>query len=250
MLKWWPSFSRNSARPITRPRSARLSALAPDVILSTAWGGDLDTFVRQSSQRGLLDQSTFVLPLAESSLQRLGKDLKPGHIVGGRGDHYFLHPEKVGDRHYDAFVEAFREKTGAFPIYPVFHMSQALAALAGAYDKAIEANGGEWPDDEQVVDAMAGLSFTGLGREVTLREDGQGLEDQLLGTSAHVDDYDFAILDDMMIFDAEDVTTPVGQISTEWMSTLSTDWADSVQGRPLCPYPGRLTAEAAVPGLA
>ncbi|MGI9499387.1 MAG: ABC transporter substrate-binding protein [Geminicoccaceae bacterium] len=208
---------------------SRLSALAPDVILSTAWGGDLDTFVRQSSQRGLLDQSTFVLPLAESSLQRLGKDLKPGHIVGGRGDHYFLHPEKIGDNAYDAFVAAFQEKTGAYPIYPVFHMSQALAALQGAYDNAIEANGGEWPESEQVVDAMAGLSFAGLGREVTLRKDGQGLEDQLLGTSAHVDDYDFAVLDDMMIFDADDVTTPVGQISTEWMSTLTSDWADSVK---------------------
>lgn len=208
---------------------SRLSALAPDVILSTAWGGDLDTFVRQSSQRGLLDQSTFVLPLAESSLQRLGKDLKPGHIVGGRGDHYFLHPEKVGDRHYDAFVEAFKDKTGAYPIYPVFHMSQALAALAGAYDRAIDANGGAWPEREQVVDAMAGLAFNGLGREVTLREDGQGLEDQLLGTSAHVDDYDFAILDDIMIFDADDITTPVGKISTEWMSTLTRDWADGIQ---------------------
>jgi branched-chain amino acid transport system substrate-binding protein len=208
---------------------SRLSALAPDVILSTSWGGDLDTFVRQSSQRGLLDQSTFVLPLAESSLQRLGKDLKPGHIVGGRGDHYFLHPEKVGDAGYDAFVAAFQEKTGAFPIYPVFHVSQALSALKGAYEKAIEANGGDWPEREQVVDAMAGLSFAGLGREVTLREDGQGLEDQLIGTSAHVDGYDFAILDDMMIFDADDITTPVGQISTEWMSTLTKDWADGIQ---------------------
>jgi branched-chain amino acid transport system substrate-binding protein len=64
---------------------------------------------------------------------------------------------------------------------------------------------------------------------VTLREDGQGLEDQLLGTSAHVDGYDFAVLDNMMIFDAEDVTTPVGEISTEWMSTLTKEWADGVE---------------------
>ncbi len=208
---------------------SRLSALRPDVILSTSWGGDLDTFVRQSSQRGLLDQSTFVLPLAESSLQRLGKNLKPGHIVGGRGDHYFLHPEKVGDAAYGAFVAAFKEKTGAFPIYPVFHMSQALNALRGAYEKAMEANGGAWPDKEQVVDAMSGLTFAGLGREVTIREDGQGLEDQLIGTSIHVDDYDFAVLDNMMIFDADDITTPVGQISTEWMSTLTPDWASGVK---------------------
>jgi len=107
-------------------------------------------------------------------------------------------------------------------------MSQALNALKGAYEKAIDANGGEWPDKEQVVDAMSGLTFSGLGREVTIREDGQGLEDQLIGTSVHVDDYDFAVLDNMMIFDADDITTPVGEISTEWMSTLTTDWADSI----------------------
>ena len=209
---------------------SRLSALAPDVILSTAWGGDLDTFVRQSSQRGLLDQSTFVLPLAESSLQRLGKDLKPGHIVGGRGDHYFLHPEKVGDRHYDAFVEAFHEKTGAYPnLSGLPHQPGARSTRRRLRQGDRRCNGGEWPDDEQVVDAMAGLSFSGLGREVTLREDGQGLEDQLLGTSVHTDDYDFAILDDIMIFDADDITTPVGMISTEWISTLTSDWADSLE---------------------
>ena len=202
---------------------SRLSALRPDVILSTSWGGDLDTFVRQAAQRGLTQRSTLVLPLAESSLQRLGKDIPEGVIVGGRGDHYFLHPERRDDAGFKAFVDAFHAKTGAYPIYPVFHMSQALAALQGAYAKAIEANGGEWPEREQVVDAMMGLSFTGLGREVTLREDHQGLEDQMLGVTKHVDEYDFAVMDQMMIFPAEAVTTPVGQISEEWVKTLSSE---------------------------
>lgn len=40
---------------------SRLQALAPDVILSTSWGGDLDTLVRQASQRGLTRTSTWVL---------------------------------------------------------------------------------------------------------------------------------------------------------------------------------------------
>ena len=47
---------------------SRLQALSPDVILSTSWGGELDTLVRQSAQRGLIKSSTWVLPLAESSL--------------------------------------------------------------------------------------------------------------------------------------------------------------------------------------
>jgi len=204
----------------------RLSALRPDVVFSTSWGGDLDTLVRQSAQRGLMTQSTFVLPLAESSLQRLGKDLPEGVIIGGRGDHYFLHPEYKDDPEFQAFMQAFKDRTGAWPIYPVFHMAQALNALEAAYEKAIEGAGGEWPDTEAVVDAMEGLEFRGLSRPVTIREDHQGLEDQMLGTSRHVDDYDFAVFDDMMIFPAEAITTPVGQISEEWVKTLSPDMVD------------------------
>ena len=208
---------------------SRLQALRPDVILSTSWGGDLDTFVRQASQRGLTNSSTLILPLAESSLERLGGALPPGHIVGTRGDHYFLHPERKGDADFSGFVDAFKEKTGAYPIYPVFHMSQALSALKGAYEKAIADNGGAWPSTEQVVDAMAGLRFKGLGREVHIREDGQGVEDMLLGTTVKADGYDFALLDNMMMFDGDQVTTPVGKESIEWLGTLGSDFVGSVK---------------------
>ena len=208
---------------------SRLQALRPDVILSTSWGGDLDTFVRQASQRGLTNSSTLVLPLAESSLQRLGKALPAGHIVGTRGDHYFLHPERKSDAAFSAFMDSFKEKTGAYPIYPVFHMSQALNALKAAYEKAIDANGGAWPSHEQVVDAMAGLTFTGLGREVRIREDNQGVEDQLLGTTIHVDGRDFAVLDNMMMFDGDEVTTPVDRESVSWLETLTPDFVGKVK---------------------
>lgn len=208
---------------------SRLQALRPDVILSTSWGGDLDTFVRQASQRGLTGTSTLVLPLAESSLERLGDALPEGHIVGARGDHYFLHPEKKSDTEFTAFIDAFRERTGAYPIYPVFHMSQALSALKAAYEKAILANGGEWPDREQVVDAMQGLTFAGLGREVSIRDDGQGVEDMLLGTTVKAAGYDFMVLDDMMLFDGDQVITPLGEESIEWLGTLTPDFLDQVR---------------------
>lgn len=207
---------------------SRLQALRPDIILSTSWGGDLDTFVRQASQRRLTEISTLVLPLAESSLERLGDALPAGHIVGTRGDHYFLHPEKKQDDDWNVFINDFKTNTGAYPIYPVFHMSQALNAFKSAYEKAIDDNGGEWPDKEQVVDAMSGLSFSGLGREVHLREDGQGVEDQLVGTTIRVDEYDFSVLGSMMMFDGDDITPPVGQTSVEWLKTLGADFAGMV----------------------
>lgn len=198
---------------------SRLQVLRPDVILSTSWGGDLDTFVRQANQRGLFNNSLFVLPLAESSLERLGFDLPEGVIVGGRGDNYFLHPEFRDSDDFTGFMDAFRERTGDWPIYPVFHMAQAFAALEAAYDAAAEATGG-FPDRAAVREAMEGISFSGLGREVTIRDDNQGLEDQLLGVTRRADGFNFNIMDDMIIYSAADITTPVGQETLSWIRSL------------------------------
>jgi branched-chain amino acid transport system substrate-binding protein len=205
---------------------SRLLALRPDVVLTTSWGGDLDTLVRQAGQRGLLQQSTFVLGIGESSIQRLGKDLPEGLIVGARGDHWFLHPEKKNDPAFKAFAEAFKAKTGAWPIYPVYHMAQAFTALQAAYDKAIKANGGNWPTREQVVDATSGTEFaTGFGRPITLRpEDNQGLEAQLVGVTKSFPGYDFKLLDNMMIFDPKVITNPAGVRSVEWLKTLKPEF--------------------------
>lgn len=207
---------------------SRLQALRPDVILSTSWGGDLDTFVRQAAQRGLMNSTTFLLPLGESSLERLGSALPEGVLIGARGDHYFMHPERRDDSEFQEFVQTFHERTGAYPIYPAFHMYQAFEALLAAHEKASEASGGDWPSKDQLVEAMEGLTFQGLGRELTIREDNQAIEAQLFGTTAMTDDYPFAVLENMMIFDGADMTTPVGEESVEWVGQLTPDYVDQV----------------------
>ena len=199
---------------------SRLQALRPDVILSTSWGGDLDTFVRQASQRGLMKNSLLVLPLAESSLERLGSALPDGVIVGARGDHYFLHPQFKDDAKHKAFVKKFKDSTGAYPIYPVYHMVQALEGLKAGYEKAIKANKGHWPTTEQVADVMRSLEFRGLTGTVKMREDGQGLEDQMLGLTRKTPGYNFPTLEKIVIYPADLITTPVGQKSPEWVKTL------------------------------
>jgi branched-chain amino acid transport system substrate-binding protein len=201
----------------------RLQALKPDVILSTSWGGDLDTFVRQASQRGLTKSSLLVLPLAESSLERVGAALPDGVIIGARGDHYFLHPETKNDPRHKDFVEKFKAKTKSYPIYPSYHMVAAFEGMIAGYKVAMQKNGGQWPSTEQVADAMHGLEFRGLTRPVKMREDGQGLEDQLLGVTKKVAEYPFPVFDKMMLVPADLVTTPVGQKSPEWVKTLKAD---------------------------
>jgi branched-chain amino acid transport system substrate-binding protein len=202
---------------------SRLQALAPDVILSTSWGGELDTLIRQASQRGLLKSSTWIMPLAESSLERVGKAMPDGVIVGMRGDHYFLHPEFKDDPKHKAFVEKFRAKTNQYPIYSAYHAAAALQAIADAYNGAIKANGGKWPSTEQVADTMRALKFKGLTRPVTMREDGQGLEDQMLGVTKTVAHYPFPIIDGLTIYPGAMVQNPVGTKSPEWVKTLKPD---------------------------
>ena len=201
---------------------SRLQAMKPDVVLNTSWGGDLDTFVRQAGQRGLLKQgATFVMPLLESSLERLGDAVPEGIIAGARGDHYWLHPETANDPAHKDFIAKFKAKTGAYPIYPTYHMAQALTGLKAGYEAAIKANGGKWPAPEQVAEAMRKMKFKGYGREITMREDGQGLEAQLLGVTKRTPKYPFAVLDKMVIVPAELVTTPVGEKSPTWVKGIN-----------------------------
>ena len=202
---------------------SRLQALSPDVILSTSWGGELDTLIKQSAQRGLIKTSTWVLPLAESSLERVGKALPDGVIVGMRGDHYFLHPEFKDAAKHKAFVEKYRAKTNQYPIYSAYHAAAAVQAVADAYNAALKANAGNWPSTEQVADAMRKLKFSGQTRPVTMREDGQGLEDQMLGLSKMTADYPFPVIEGLTIYPGEMVQNPVGSKSPEWVKTLKVD---------------------------
>ena len=202
---------------------SRLQALSPDVILSTSWGGELDTLIRQAAQRGLIKSSTWILPLAESSLERVGKSLPDGVIVGMRGDHYFLHPEYKDDPKHKAFVEKYQAKTKQYPVYPVYHAVAALQAVVDGYNAAMKQNGGNWPSTEQVADAMHKLTFRGLTRPVSMREDGQGLEDQMLGVTKMTPAYPFPVIQGLTVYPGALVTNPVGTKSPEWVKTLKID---------------------------
>jgi branched-chain amino acid transport system substrate-binding protein len=201
----------------------RLQVLKPDVILSTFFGGDLDTFMREASGRGLHRTSKIVLPLGESSLERLGKTMPDGVLVGIDSDAYFADPEFKDDPKMKGFVQKFRAKTGNYPIYPAMQMVQALEALTQAYDKAIKGKGGQWPDAAQVADSLHGLEFRAVSRPIKIREDGQAMQHQLYGVTKHTPQYPFAIIDKLVLVPADLVTAPVGQKSVDWMKTLKAD---------------------------
>jgi branched-chain amino acid transport system substrate-binding protein len=99
-------------------------------------------------------------------------------------------------------------------------MAQALFGLKTGFESAIKANGGKWPSTEQVAEAMRKMEFKAYGRPIRMREDGQGLEDQMLGLTRKVPQYPFAVMDKMMLVPADLITTPVGQKSPAWVKTI------------------------------
>lgn len=202
----------------------RLLALRPDVIYSTSWGGELVTFIRQATERRLHERSTFVLPVAEASLQILGRSMPEGHIIGTRGDHWNNHPAPANPQLFNAFVSAYRQKYNEYPIYPCHHMAQAVWALKAALEKAVASKNGGWPSDAELAAAFRGLSFPTPTSTITLREDGQGLEDQIVGISHFDSRFPFAVPKDMMLFPGAQVSAPVGQKSVDWLKTLKPDF--------------------------
>ncbi len=201
----------------------RLLATRPDVVLSTSWGGELVTLVRQAAERRLFERSTFVLPVAEASMQSLGRAMPAGHVIGARGDHWNNHPRPKDPAAMARFVDGYRQRFNEYPIYPCHHMAQAFSALQAAYAKAIEAKSGGWPNDLELADAFRGLTFDTPTSTITLREDGQGLEEQIVGLSTHAEGAPYAVPKDMVIFPAEMVSTPVGMKSVDWLKTLKPD---------------------------
>jgi branched-chain amino acid transport system substrate-binding protein len=100
--------------------------------------------------------------------------------------------------------------------------------MKAGYEKAMAAKGGQWPTDAELAAAFRGLTFPSLTSSITIRPDGQGLEDQLIGTTLHTDRYPFPVMTDMVIFPAASVTTPVGQKSLDWLKTLKPDMLDKM----------------------
>lgn len=197
---------------------SRLSAARPDVVFSNLWGGDLENFLRQASPRGLLRTSQFVLALGESALQ--STKLPDGVIVGVLGDGSWLSPDAQATPETVKFAEAYHDKFGSYPVFPAMKMVNSFMVLKAGYEKAIAANDGAWPTREQLAASMKDLSASTLTGKVTLREDNDGIVDQIVGMTVKSDKYDFPVMGNMIRFDGAALLPPVGEDPIAWISTL------------------------------
>ncbi|MFV0492286.1 MAG: ABC transporter substrate-binding protein [Pseudorhodobacter sp.] len=201
---------------------SRLSAARPDVIFSNLWGGDLENFVRQANPRGLFRQSTVVLALGETVLERV--DVPEGTIVGVLGDGWWMSPDSKAIGRAETFAKTYREKFGEDPVFPTMKMVNALIVLQAAYDKAIAANDGNWPSNEQIAAALEGMTTETMTGSMTFREDNDGVVDQIIGIVGTEEGIDRPVLTNMVRYKGDSMLAPEGEDPIAWIGTLGPDF--------------------------
>ena len=194
--------------------SALLGARA-EVIHSSLWGGDLEAFVLQAMPRGLLKKSVAVFTAAETALNKLAGQISDGTIIGARGSHGVYAPDNELSRWLRA---AYEERFGLPPIYPAYHMSQAILGLKSAYEKAQGAGGGV-PTQDAIIAAFEGLSFeTPSGTiRMALGKGHQAIESTAYGRVKNIRGK--LTLTEVKHFPAEKVNPPEGMKSVDWIKS-------------------------------
>jgi branched-chain amino acid transport system substrate-binding protein len=207
---------------------SRLVSAQPDVIFSNLWGADLENFVRQAAPRELFARSKVILALGESVLQRVGASLPDGVIIGVIGDGWWMAPDAQAKAHTKAFVESYRQRYNEYPVFPSFKMANTLHAVKAVYEKALAENKDRWPTRDALVAAAKNLKTDTLTGTLALRDDNDGLVDQIVGATRKVPAYPFPIMDDMVRYPASLVTPPVGTDPIAWIGNLKPEMMASV----------------------
>ncbi len=207
---------------------SRLVSARPDVVFSNLWGADLENFVRQAQPRGLFQRSTVVLALGETILQRLGEDLPEGTVVGVLGDGWWQSPTARENPDTQAFVEAYHERYDEYPVFPSFKMANSIMAMKESFERALENSGGTWPSREEFVEAVAGLEMENFTGTLRIREDNDGLVDQIVGVATPADDRPYPVIGEMVRYPADLVTPPVDEDPIAWIRSLDQDFLDQL----------------------
>ena len=148
--------------------NAEISALlgaAPDVLHSSFFDGDLEALLLQGQPRELMKKSLTVLTTGETAMYKLPQQIPDGTILGARGPFGVYAPDNAYNKWY---AQGYRAKYKEEPNYASYQMVQAILGVKAAWEKAMAANGGKRPTNEQVGAALKGSTFEGPGGTVRM----------------------------------------------------------------------------------
>jgi branched-chain amino acid transport system substrate-binding protein len=196
---------------------AEISALlgsGAEVIQNGLWGGDLEAYILQAGPRGLLAKMPNIMLTGETVIERLGKDLPDGTILGGRGPNGAFAPSNALSKWLN---KAYRDKYGFSPVYASYHMATAFFGVKAAYEKAQAANKVKDPSIDQIIAALEYLKFESPSGAVdmALGKGHQAVQQVPYGTVRNVDGK--VTLINVKYYPPELISPPDGMKSVDWI---------------------------------
>jgi branched-chain amino acid transport system substrate-binding protein len=196
---------------------AALKAAKPDLIFSSLLFADLPVFMKQAHAAELTKDIKLVFPAAGWQHTLMKKEFTPQGMLFGHNTLYFDNPNASALA--KDFV-AFYEKT--YKDYPEWEADRAYFAIASykaAVEKASKAKGGSWPAQNDVIEAMVGLSVESLGGKGSWRKDHIADQTFVQGFTTHSNKYDFVTLGSFETMYSADLQKPPGANFWEWLKT-------------------------------
>jgi branched-chain amino acid transport system substrate-binding protein len=198
--------------------NAEISALlgaGADVVHSSFWDGDLEALILQASPRGLMDKSMTVLTTGETAMHKLAAQIPDGTVLGARGPFGPYAPDNAYNRW---FAKGFEARFQAPPNYASYQMAQAILGVKAAWEKAMAANGGKRPSNEQVGAALEHLGFEGPGGPVSMAigKGHQAIMETAYGVTQRVGGKLKMV--NVKRYPAEVVNPPEGVKSADWIN--------------------------------
>ncbi len=200
--------------------ATEISALLLDkaeLVHTSLWDGDLESFVFQGQTRGLFKKKKVIFTVAETSVYRLGKRMPDGLIVGARGPYGAI----VRDRPSALnkwFIGAYKDRFGQYPSGPAYQYAQAVLAVKVAYDAAAKKAGG-FPTQDQVIAALKGAEFESFSTHVkmALGNGHQAITENGYGITKWDAKSGELKLEKVKFYPAECVNPPEGVESVSWI---------------------------------
>src|SRR5215469_3477355 len=191
---------------------AALKSAKPDLIFSSLLFADLPVFMKQAHAAELTKDTKLVLPAAGWQHTLMKKEFTPEGILFGHNTFYFDNPN--ASPLAKEFV-GWYERT--YKDYPEWEADRAYFAIASY--KAAAAKSGSWPSQNDVIDAMAGLSVESLGGRGAWRKDHIAEQTFVQGLTTHNNKYDFVTLGTFETMYAADLQKPPGANFWDWIKT-------------------------------
>jgi branched-chain amino acid transport system substrate-binding protein len=196
---------------------AEISALLgsnAQLVQNSLWGGDLEAYILQAAPRGLLSQMPNIMITGETVIERLGKDLPDGTILGARGPNGpFAPPTQLNKW----FAKAYKDKYNMNAVYASYHMATAFFGAKAAYEKAQAAAKGQAPTIDQLIAGLEYLKFDSPSGTVdmSLGKGHQAVQSVPYGTVRKVDGK--VTLTNVKYYSPDQISPPDGMKSIDWI---------------------------------